>query len=108
MKKAFAWLEGNGVEFAFHDYRKAGIDRAKVDVWLEQASWQELVNTRGATFRQLPSARQEGLNAPRAAALMVEAPSVIRRPVIETGKGLLIGFDPERYQGVLSKVSRKR
>lgn len=108
MKKAFAWLEGNGVEYAFHDYKKSGLPKAKAEAWIEQAGWEALVNTKGTTFRQLPSARQEGLNAARAAALMVEAPSVIRRPVIEAGKELLIGFDPERYEAVLKKPARRK
>lgn len=103
MKKAFAWLEGNGVEYAFHDYKKSGLPKAKAEAWIKQAGWEALVNTKSSTFRQLPSTRQEGMNAARAAALMVEAPSVIRRPVIEAGKELLIGFEPERYKAVLKK-----
>jgi arsenate reductase len=108
MKKAFAWLEGNGIEFQFHDYKKSGLARAKADAWIKQAGWEALLNTKGMTFRQLPSARQENLNAASAAALMVEAPSAIRRPVIETGKELLIGFAPERYGAVLGKAARRK
>ena len=105
MKKAFAWLEGNGIEYRLHDYKKSGISEDTVKTWLKQAGWEALVNTRGTTFRQLPPARQQDLNAAKAAQLMVEAPSVIKRPVIETGKALLIGFDPERYQAALGKRS---
>jgi arsenate reductase (glutaredoxin) len=108
MKKAFAWLEGNGVEYRFHDYKKSGVPADKVKAWLKQARWEELVNTRGNTFRQLPAAKQQGLNAARAAGLMIEAPSVIKRPVIETDKGLLLGFDPERYQAAFGKTARGR
>jgi arsenate reductase (glutaredoxin) len=107
MKKAFAWLEGNGIEYRLHDYKKSGIPEDKVKAWLQQASWEALVNTKGTTFRQLPPTRQQGLNAAKAAQLMVEAPSVIKRPVIETGRALLIGFDPERYQVVLGKLSAR-
>ena len=106
MKKAFAWLEGNGIEYRFHDYKKSGVPADKVKAWLEQARWDELVNTKGNTFRQLPPAKQQGIDATRAAALMVEAPSVIKRPVIETDQGLLLGFDPERYQTLLAKRTR--
>jgi arsenate reductase-like glutaredoxin family protein len=77
-----------------------------VKAWLEQARWDELVNTKGNTFRQLPPARQQGIDAKRAAALMLEAPSVIKRPVIETDRGLLLGFDPERYRAALGKHTR--
>ena len=101
MKKAFAWLEGNGIEFRFHDYKKDGVPQERVGRWLEQCGWEALVNTKGPTFRQLPASRQQGLNAARACVLMLEAPSIIKRPVIETGKELLIGFDPERYRAVL-------
>jgi Spx/MgsR family transcriptional regulator len=106
MKKAFAWLEGNGIEYQLHDYKKIGIAPEKVQAWLAQVPWEELVNTRGTTFRKLPPARQQNLDAKRAAALMVEAPSVIRRPVIEAGRKLLIGFDPDRYEAVLGKARR--
>ena len=108
MKKAFAWLEGNGIEFRFHDYKKDGAPQGRLESWLDQAGWEALVNTKGTTFRQLPPSQQQGLNAARAAKLMVQAPSVIRRPVIETGEALLIGFDPERYQAVLGKRRRGR
>jgi len=74
-----------------------------VKSWLAQASWEELLNTRGPTFRNLPAAKKENLNAARAMDLMIESPSLIRRPIIETGKTLLIGFDPERYRTVLGK-----
>ena len=107
MKKAFAWLEGNGIAYQLHDYKKSGVAPEKVQAWLAQTPWEELVNTRGTTFCGLPPAKQQGLNAARAAALMVEAPSVIRRPVIEVGKKLLVGFDPERYQAVLGKQARR-
>ena len=103
MKKAFAWLEGNGIAYTLHDYKKSGVAPEKVKAWLAQAPWEELVNTRGTTFRKLPPEQQQGLDSSRAAKLMVAAPSVIRRPVIESGKTLLIGFDPERYQAVLAR-----
>jgi arsenate reductase len=108
MKKAFAWLEGNGIEYRFHDYKKSGVPADKVKAWLKQARWEDLVNTRGNTFRQLSPEKQQGLNAARAAELMMEAPSVIKRPVIETDKGLLLGFDPERYQAAFATSARGR
>ena len=108
MKKAFAWLEGNGIEYQLHDYKKAGLPAAKVKAWIKQSGWEPLVNTKGLTFRQLPAARQQGLNAAKAQDLMVEFPSLIKRPVIEAGDALLTGFDPDRYREVLGKGSRSR
>jgi len=106
MKKAFAWLEGNGIEYELHDYKKSGVPPEKAEAWIRQAGWEALVNTKGPTFRQLPPARQQGLNAARAQALMVEFPSLVRRPVIEAGGELLIGFDPDRLREAL-RAARK-
>lgn len=103
MKKAFAWLEGNGIDYRLHDYNKSGISEDKIESWIALVGWEALLNTKGTTFRKLPPARQEGLNAHKAASLMKELPSAIKRPVIESGRELLIGFDPERYARVLHK-----
>ena len=101
MKKAFAWLEGKGISYRLHDYRKEGVPPSKVKSWVKELGWEQLVNTRGPTFRQLPPARQQGLDAAKAAALMTEVPTVIRRPVIEGGKRLVVGFDPAKYEELL-------
>ena len=98
MKKAFAWLEGKGIEYQFHDYKKSGAPPDKVKAWIKQAGWERVLNTKGKTFRDLPAARQQGLDAAKAAALMVEFPSAIKRPVLETGKKILLGFDADEYQ----------
>jgi arsenate reductase len=98
MKKAFAWLEGNNIEYRLHDYKKDGAPAEKLRSWIGKIGWEPLVNTRGQTFRSLPPARQRGLDARKAALLLAEFPSAIRRPVIEGGGKLLIGFDPEEYR----------
>lgn len=103
MKKAFAWLEGKGIDYEFHDYKKLGAPAAKVKDWIRQVGWESVLNTKGKTFRDLPAARQQGLDDAKASALMVEFPSAIRRPVIESGKALLIGFDDARYMATLRK-----
>jgi arsenate reductase (glutaredoxin) len=103
MKKAFAWLEGKGIEYQVHDYKKLGAPPERIRAWLKEAGWETLVNTKGTTFRQLPPERQQGLDATKAAALMNEFPSLIKRPVIETEKKLLVGFDPARYEEVLGR-----
>lgn len=97
MKKAFAWLEGNRIAYTFHDYRKLGAPAERLHVWVKQAGWERVLNTKGKTFRDLPAVRQRGLNDARAVALMSEFPSAIKRPVIESGKALLIGFDDKEY-----------
>jgi arsenate reductase len=97
MKKAFAWLEDKGIEYRFHDYKKEGVPADRLKIWITQASWERVLNTKGTTFRKLPTTRQQGLNASKAAALLAEFPSAIKRPIIESGKQLLIGFDADEY-----------
>jgi arsenate reductase len=101
MKKAFAWLEGKGMQYEFHDYKKLGAPAGRVKAWIKQAGWETVLNTRGKTFRDLPASRQQGLNGAKAAALMVEFPSAIKRPVLESGNTLLVGFDAAEYQATL-------
>lgn len=97
MKKAFAWLDGHGVGYAFHDYKKAGVARPALERWCDAAGWEAVLNRAGTTFRKLPEAAKAGLDRDRAIALMLEQPSMIRRPVLESGDILEIGFKPERY-----------
>ena len=99
MKKARAWLDKAGHRYAFHDYKVAGIDRARLERWTRQVGWESLLNRSGTTFRKLPPASKEGLSENKALALMLEQPSMIRRPVLETADGkLLVGFKSEDYK----------
>jgi arsenate reductase (glutaredoxin) len=98
IKKARAWLEKHGVDYAFHDYKAAGIDRAHLEKWVKKTGWETLLNRAGTTFRKLPDADKAGLNERKAIALMLEYPSAIKRPVLELGGGkILVGFKPELY-----------
>ncbi len=97
MKKAFAWLVGHGVVVDFVDYRKAGIGIDQLSDWSRRAGWETLLNTRGTTWKKLPAEARADLDEARALTLMAAQPGLIRRPVIDTGDALLIGFDPQRY-----------
>jgi arsenate reductase (glutaredoxin) len=97
MKKARAWLESHGVDHAFHDYKVDGIDRARLESWVKVAGWEALLNRTGTTFRKLPDDAKQNLDERKALQLMLEAPSMIKRPVLERGKTLLVGFSPEKY-----------
>lgn len=97
MKKAFAWLDSHGIAYEFHDYKKLGADAALLKKWAAQAGWEKLINTRGPSFRRLPPEKQANLTEKKAFALMLENPSMIRRPIVEAGKALLIGFDPDEF-----------
>lgn len=103
MKKARTFLDKAGVSYAFHDYKTAGIDRARLERWSREAGWEALLNRAGTTFRKLPDKDKENLTAAKAIKLMLEQPSMIKRPVLETGKGLLVGFKPEEYRAALGK-----
>jgi arsenate reductase len=98
MKKARAWLDKKGVAYDFHDYKAAGIERAKLEGWAKTVGWDTLINRAGTTFRKLPDADREGLTEKKAIALMLAQPSTIKRPVLELGGGrLLVGFKPAEY-----------
>ena len=98
MKKARRFLDENGIAYTFHDYKKAGIDEARLRGWVDQVGWEKLLNRAGTTFRKLPDADKANLNADKAVALMLAQPSMIKRPVVETGGGLLVGFKPEDWK----------
>jgi arsenate reductase len=98
MKKAFAWLESNGIEYEFHDYKKSGVPAERLKDWAKRVGWEKLVNTRGPTFRKVPEAERENLNEARALKLLANYSSAIKRPVVEAGTRLLIGFDSEDFE----------
>jgi arsenate reductase (glutaredoxin) len=97
MKKARAWLDGHGVKYDFHDYKCAGIAKNKLKAWSDRLGWETLLNRAGTTFRKLPDADKEGLTEKKALALMLAQPSMIKRPVLEVGSKLLVGFSPDAY-----------
>ena len=97
MKKARAWLDKAGVDYAFHDYKTAGVDKAHLDRWSKQVGWETLLNRAGTTFKKLPDKDKEGLTEKKAIALMLAQPSMIKRPVLEANRRLLVGFKPEEY-----------
>ena len=97
MKKAWSWLDQHGVAYAFHDYKKQGVSRAALEGWVRQVGWEVLLNRAGTTFRALPDADKQGLDEAKAIGLMLAQPSMIKRPVLETGGKLIVGFKPEVY-----------
>ena len=99
MKKARAWLDRKGVAYDFHDYKTAGIERGQLERWAGKVGWEILLNRAGTTFRKLPDTDKEGLTEKKAIALMLDQPSMIKRPVLEAKGKLLIGFKPEIYAG---------
>jgi Spx/MgsR family transcriptional regulator len=100
VKKARAWLEQQGVEYRFHDYKAAGIDMAQLNRWCRELGWEALLNRAGLTFRKLPPSQKESLDERQAVALMLAQPSMIKRPVVELRGRLIVGFKPELYKSL--------
>jgi arsenate reductase (glutaredoxin) len=101
MKKARAWLDQRAVAYQFHDYKTAGIERGRLEAWARAVGWETLLNRAGTTFRTLPEQNKQSLTEKKAIALMSAQPSMIKRPVLDVGGKLLVGFNPERYKELL-------
>jgi arsenate reductase (glutaredoxin) len=108
MKKARAWLDDHGVAYAFHDYKSEGIGKDKLKSWSDDLGWETLLNRAGTTFRKLSDAHKEDLNGRKALALMLAQPSMIKRPVLDLGGKLVVGFKPEIYAKEIAPSQRSR
>ena len=97
MKKAFAWLEANGIAYEFVDYKKAGVAASHLSDWNARAGWKLLLNTRGLMWKKLSDAERADVDEAKALSLMTMYPALIKRPVLDTGAKLIVGFDPENY-----------
>jgi len=98
VQKALTWLKQNNIVFEFHDYKKLGITEAKLKEWAKQVDWQVLLNKKGTTWRKLDANAQNAITTEKAAiAFMQQHTSSIKRPVIETAKGILVGFEEAAY-----------
>jgi Spx/MgsR family transcriptional regulator len=107
MKKARAWLDSHGVAYDFHDYKTAGIAKDKLKRWSDEVGWEVLLNRAGTTFRKLPEVAKQNLNENKALRLMAEQPSIIKRPVLDVGGKLLVGFTPELYAKEVKGAARQ-
>jgi arsenate reductase len=104
VKKARTWLEKNGIDYTFHDFKKAGLTSGLVQGWLKQVDWETLVNRKGTTWRGLPDERKAAVaDANSATALMLESPSVIKRPVLDCDGTAHVGFSDAGYQQIFNK-----
>lgn len=103
VKKARAWLDGRGVDYRFHDFTKEGLPLDRVDRWLAAVGWETLVNRKGTTWRRLDVATRDGVvDASSARTVMQQQASVIKRPVVEWGQHLTVGFDPDQWERIAS------
>jgi arsenate reductase len=103
VKKARTWLESRGVSYAFHDYKKAGAEAARLGRWCDELGWEVILNRSGTTFKKLDPSEKEGLNQQQAIMLMLSQPSMIKRPVVEYDGGLLVGFKATDWEVAFDK-----
>jgi arsenate reductase len=103
MKKALAWLDRHGVEYRFHDYRRDGVPADRLAGWAKSLGWERLANTRGPTWRKIPDDAKAGLDTARALRLLAQNASAIRRPVVEWGRKVTVGFDAEEFARMLGQ-----
>ena len=103
VKKARTWLDQQGIAYDFHDYKKAGVTAAKLKAWCKALGWETVLNRAGTTYRKLPDEAKDGLTQAKAIALMVEHPSMIKRPIVEHEGGLLIGFKQPEWEAALDR-----
>lgn len=97
MKKAMTWLSDNGVAYEFIDYKKAGVAEAHLPDWSRRAAWETLLNKRGLMWKKLSEAERADVDEAKALVLMAQYPALIKRPVLDTGSRLIVGFTPENY-----------
>jgi Spx/MgsR family transcriptional regulator len=103
VKKARVWLDQHGVKYRFHDFKKEGLDKAQLKKWVDQAGINVVLNKAGTTFRALPDTEKENLTEAKARKLMIENPSLVKRPVLEKDGRLFIGFKPDEYTVIFKK-----
>ncbi|MDA9557562.1 ArsC family reductase [Vibrio sp.] len=102
IKKAKKWLDAEGIEFSFHDYRKQGIEAHLVQTFCEDLGWDKVLNKRGTTYRQLTQEQKDNLNEDTAIPLLIEMPAMIKRPILFVNGEYHLGFKAEQYQRVFS------
>ena len=96
-KKSRKWLDANSVEYRFHDLRVDGLDKSMLARWARQVAWQKLLNTRSTTWRGIAEHEKQDMNEKRALALMLEHPTLVKRPVIEDGNQVIVGFSADNF-----------
>ncbi|HEV2082662.1 MAG TPA: arsenate reductase [Brevundimonas sp.] len=102
VKKARVWLDGRGTAYAFHDYKKQGVDEPALRGWVAEHGWEAVLNRKGTTFRAVPDTEKAGLDGEKAIKLMLAQPSMIKRPVLALDDGrTLVGFQPAGWDAAL-------
>ena len=100
MKKARSWLDKHGIDYVFHDYKKLGVPQKELRKWIRQLGWEALLNTRGTTWRKLDEATRASVNETKAIQIMLDNPSIIKRPVLDVDNQYCVGFSEDSYKKI--------
>lgn len=103
-RKARKWLQDQKREFEFHDLRNDGLDVQMLERWMSRMDWQKFLNTRSLTWRKIPEVDRAEMTKSRAISLMLEHPTLVKRPVLECKQFIAVGFSPENYQKIFDKL----
>lgn len=103
VKKARKWLDEHGVEYQFHDFRADGIDEQMVNGWLENLGWETLLNRRSTTWKSLSDEQREQMDEQAALAAILQHPTLIKRPLLDTGHELHCGFSAASYAHIFNR-----
>jgi arsenate reductase len=101
IKKARKWLDNNNIDYIFHNYKKDDVPEKQLRKWVKDKGWEVLLNKRGTTWRKLDEKIKNSITETSAVKIMLDNPSIIKRPVLEAGKVLLVGFKEDEYQKLL-------
>ena len=102
VKKARKWLDTHGVDYRFHDFREDGLERGQVAAWLEELGWETLVNRRSTSWKALDEATRDSMDDAAALAAILASPTLIKRPLLDTGGERHTGFKPAQYERLFS------
>ncbi len=102
MKKARKWLDAQGIEYQFHNYKKDGLDESLLNSWVNELGWETLLNRRGMMWRKLDEKTKANIDQASAIRVMLNTPSIIKRPVLDTGNALYVGFTEDNYRKIFS------
>lgn len=102
MKKALRWLDDNNVTYVFHDYRKDGLTQEQLEYWIAALGWENVINKRGTTWRQLDKTQQDNMTNTLAASVLLEKPAMIKRPLLDHDNTLTLGFKTDQYEAIFN------
>ena len=106
IRKTRRWLQAHDIEYRFHDLREDGIDQSRLDTWINTLDWEQLLNRRGTTWRQLPAVVRDNIDRESASTVMLEQPAIIKRPVLEHDRQLYLGFCESRYAEIFNTAEQ--